>query len=271
MNVDNYILLDVDGSISYYGYNVNRGATGSDSNWAIRRVVTVGSDTTEDWVGGSAFGYIAVWDDRTSYFTEPSGSLNFTYSIATRGESSTIFTSWDRLIGLTRYEISVTDENGILLNALGSKAINRNWTTSIKDVRLAFPGKTNQTYDFSVSAINNAGFTVSTTQIVTPDTIAPNFVIQPNATIIGATGVYVYSQLNENGTVYAYTLNHPSVNVSVDTILTSGFNTSDTGSGATISITGLTSSTNYNVWVVAQDDAGNVQSGPFKLDVKTIA
>lgn len=111
-----------------------------------------------------------------------------------------------------------------------------------------------------------------------PDTTPPNFSTSyPNVSSVGQTQVTVTVMLNENGKVYAGVLadnataptsaelkNNSIAFLAHDSNLSVIANTS-----TSINLTGLTANTDYDLYVVAEDVANNLQVAPVKLDIKT--
>ena len=58
-------------SCLYYGYNMNLGATGSDSTWSIRKVSTVDGVSTVNWSNNSMTVMASTWDNRVESFKKP--------------------------------------------------------------------------------------------------------------------------------------------------------------------------------------------------------
>lgn len=101
------------------------------------------------------------------------------------------------------------------------------------------------------------------------DTTAPTFSSGPASASVLDTSFNITATLNEWGTVYSLVQAAATAAPSVATIIASGESAADTGSGVTISHTGLTASTDYTAYVVAKDDDGNTQASATEVDVTT--
>lgn len=103
-----------------------------------------------------------------------------------------------------------------------------------------------------------------------PDITAPTFAVAPTATNIQETSFDITATLNENGTVYGYLLADGSPAPDTDTVIANAQQSFvDSGSGGTLSFTGLTVDTNYDVYVVAEDTVANKQASPILVEVLT--
>lgn len=163
-------------STVYYGYATDPASANSDSVWAIRKVTTSGAVDTVTWNENVLFSYNAVWNDRLETFIAPTASLNLTYSVSSNTNSfglvsSLINASWTDIKGINRYNITVTDQNGVLYDYLGNPFSNTYVTTRLTNVQsnntYIFKGVPSMTYSLTVSAVNVAGSTSSTATIKT--------------------------------------------------------------------------------------------------------
>jgi|GEM_PF-3652008 len=114
----------------------------------------------------------------------------------------------------------------------------------------------------------------------TPDTTAPVFVASPSATP-GSTKASVSASINEAGKLFAIAVADNSAAPSVAqtkagldygavTVVVAGSLTGVVANTVVIfQLNGLTGSTAYDVYVVAEDNAGNLISAVVKLDVTT--
>ncbi|RNF53082.1 DUF4347 domain-containing protein, partial [Marinomonas hwangdonensis] len=135
-------------------------------------------------------------------------------------------------------------------------------------------------------------FVIDTIQFEKPasDTAAPTFDSTPSVSNISATTVDLETDIDEAGKVYYVvvadgaqppTAAQVKAGVSYDdnngrgaTVITSGNATVSGGDFSnTFNVTGLTASTSYDIYVVAEDDEStpNMQSSVTKVDVTTIA
>ncbi|UKJ77352.1 DUF4347 domain-containing protein [Azospirillum brasilense] len=123
-----------------------------------------------------------------------------------------------------------------------------------------------------------AGFTGSTHTV---DQVAPTFDVAAATSSITNTGFTLSASLNEAGTIYYVLVPRNATAPTAaeveagtasggGTALKSGSLSASSspfdGSG---SITGLTAGTNYDLYVVAKDSAGNLMSAPVKINVST--
>jgi hypothetical protein len=176
MDLSNEWLRRDVGTVSvYYGYSRNVASTDSDRSWSILKISTVGTVDSVSWNDNSKLEYIGVWNDRVANFTTPTGSLGITYS-KTVGSFNTVSinSSWSYLTGVNTYKISVTDQNGVLYNSMGSPFLNNyateseRITTIVKgDNRFVFNGTSGMTYSFTLTGVNPVGSSASTVTITT--------------------------------------------------------------------------------------------------------
>jgi hypothetical protein len=103
-----------------------------------------------------------------------------------------------------------------------------------------------------------------------PDVTAPIFTSAPTAANILETSFDVTATLNENGTVYGYLLaNGATVPIPQQIIDNAQSTFIDSGSGGTLSYTGLTAVTDYDVYALGVDTAGNRQASGTLVNVQT--
>jgi sugar lactone lactonase YvrE len=148
----------------------------------------------------------------------------------------------------------------------------------------------NTTYDvYTVAENDESPPRIQTTptkiEVATSDTMAPVFENStPSAASITSAGLTLNTDIDEAGTIYYVVV------ADAATAPTSAEVKAGTGSGSSgevtsgnagvstgdfsnaFSITGLAGATNYDVYVVAEDDEGtpNLQSAPSKIDVSTL-
>jgi hypothetical protein len=129
-----------------------------------------------------------------------------------------------------------------------------------------------------------AGSTVVRNNVAeTGDTTPPTFSAGPASANVSDTSFDITATLNENGTVYAVVVaDGASAPSSTEVKAGTGSGGSgqlatdsaaDSGSGVTLNLTGLSASTAYDVYVVAEDDEGtpNLQASPTLVNVTTIS
>lgn len=105
-----------------------------------------------------------------------------------------------------------------------------------------------------------------------PDVTAPTFSVAPATANVTDTDLDVTATMDEDGTVYVKVLSDGASAPTVANIIaTPNFTGVDSGSGVSISVTGLTASTAYDIYVAAEDEAGNNIASAVKLDVTTAA
>jgi|TARA_R110000782_G_scaffold144941_1_gene237781 hypothetical protein len=175
MNLSNdWIRRDVvDASTVYYGYTNNEETADSSKEWIILKLSTVGTVDSVYWSNNSRISYISSWNQRVQSFNPPTGPLSITYSI-TNITPSDIFLdlSWNYLLGVDRYKISITDQNNILYNSTNTPFVSSPYTlerlTNITYLnKYRFTGKRNMTYNVSITGVNMAGASSSNVSIST--------------------------------------------------------------------------------------------------------
>ncbi len=163
-------------STIYYGYSTNLSSLVSDNTWAIRKVTTSGTVDTVTWNDNTISNYTAIWDDRIETFTAPTSSISITWSVSNTTNSfnitkSIINTSWDAIKGINKYDITVTDQNGITYNYLGNEFNNTYATSKVTNsqntTNYIFNGIPSMTYSITITGINAAGSTSSTVNVLT--------------------------------------------------------------------------------------------------------
>ena len=117
--------------------------------------------------------------------------------------------------------------------------------------------------------------------ILTIDITPPTFSVAPASASILETSFNITAQLNEDGTIYAVVVaDGASAPTSAEVKAGTGSggsgqlaigNASDTGTGVTIPLTGLTQNTAYDVYVVGEDLTTNLQASPTLVNVTTEA
>jgi len=135
-----------------------------------------------------------------------------------------------------------------------------------------------------VNTVLDANFQpIATTTAPVADTTAPTFVTTyPKSTAITASSFSIQVQLNEIGTAYlivvpngtaAPTSQQVKDGTASGSILSRSIAVTAANTTATMNATGVSDATNYDVYVVAEDDEStpNLQSSPVKVDVLTTA
>ena len=116
----------------------------------------------------------------------------------------------------------------------------------------------------------------------TADTTPPSFESGPTINNKGANNFDIAATLDEGGTIYYVALNDGAAAPTAEEVKSgtgsggataevSGNTVASSGTEASMSATGLTSNTAYDVYVIAEDDAStpNLQASPVVLDVTT--
>ena len=178
--------------------------------------------------------------------------------------------------------VTVTDLasiTGAADNNFNSVAI----STINSDTSLSLAGLVDGTYKvYTVDAAGN--LSVVSSNSVTIDSTAPTFDVAASVASVTSSGFTPSASLNESGTVYYVVVANgataPTVaEVKVGTAsgggaaLASGNNIASTGSFDTgfSAVTGLSASTDYDVYFVAKDATNNDQTSVTKVDVTTSA
>jgi hypothetical protein len=128
--------------------------------------------------------------------------------------------------------------------------------------------------------VNPFQFYVKATATNAIDGTPPSFTTAPYATNITSSGLGIRAKINENGKIYFIVVSDgatapSSANVKAGisysgvTIRASGNVTASAGVLASLTASGLVTGTAYDVYVVAEDGAFNLQASPVKLDVTT--
>lgn len=95
--------------------------------------------------------------------------------------------------------------------------------------------------------------------LVQIDTLAPTYLVGPMSNAITASTFEIYTQLNENGTVYVKLMGTGDPEPDGETIVTdSDYSSNDTGAGVTFNFTELSETTEYKAYLVAEDVNGNI-------------
>jgi hypothetical protein len=163
--------------------------------------------------------------------------------------------------------------------ASGTSAIND--IALIPGYALAANGTTIEQIPLQLSsAVSIASDTVS---VAVTDTLPPTFDVAPAAANIALTSFDLSASINEGGTIYYVVVANNATAPSVAEIMagqaSGGGAALKAGNSAvgttpftgTFTVTGLTASTNYDVYVVAQDSQGtpNVMATAIKVDMAT--
>ncbi len=129
-------------------------------------------------------------------------------------------------------------------------------------------------------APNDEGFGTTTT--ANPDTTPPVFVTAPSSTNVHQTLASVRASINEAGVLYAVVVadgaTAPSalqvksgLNADGTNALASGHVSAAASNVVSLNLSGLTAESALDIYVVAADASGNVQSGVIELDITTTA
>jgi hypothetical protein len=107
--------------------------------------------------------------------------------------------------------------------------------------------------------------------VVQKDTTAPVFIEgYPSAGNIGITGLTLFTQMDEAGTVYYAVYAGDAAEPSIEVLEAEGIAVDVPDSEEiSIDINGLQADTYYNIYVIAEDKKGNLQTGIVRLSVIT--
>lgn len=157
----------------YYGYSYDLNAAAADNVWSIKKVTTSGSIETVEWTNSGS--YLSKWDDRVASFVSPTVSLSLTYSTSLGTYNNVIFDiSWNQIIGVNLYQITISETEKVYSGQGVQIYSNPNFdnllaTDVVKNFgKYIYPhGSSNLTYSVTVMAMNVAGSTSSSINILT--------------------------------------------------------------------------------------------------------
>lgn len=121
----------------------------------------------------------------------------------------------------------------------------------------------------------------SVPQSTPADVTPPTFSSAPSSDNIAETSFDIDAQINENGTIYAVVVaNGATAPTPAEVKAGTGSGGSgelatdsaaDSGSGVTLNLTGLSGLTQYDCYVIAEDDSSNLQTSVTLVEVTTLA
>lgn len=174
------------------------------------------------------------------------------------------------------------DDGGVAAAASGSQAVGSTGTQNVTVTGLA-EATTYYVHFVQADAAGNDSTPVTSPAAATADVTAPTFTSGPIASAASETTLEVDATINEAGTVYAVVLADGSSAPSAAQVkagqdagggaaLASASSAASAGVGVTLSLTGLTGNTDYDVYVLAEDDEStpNVQATATLTEVKTL-
>ena len=159
LNNDNWTRRIGDGisSGTYWGY-ATPGTPSGTTGWAIRRWITDGSDALIQFANDCG-SFENIWSERIDCFSVPASAVTI---LETGSTSTSIWARWNRISGVSRYLVKITDSNGVTVGKWND------WTlTNEYNARMdLLPPST--TYNVTITAKNKAGsksktITISTT------------------------------------------------------------------------------------------------------------
>lgn len=139
-----------------------------------------------------------------------------------------------------------------------------------------------KTYDFVFWHTNGyVNVIIIDAEYLVTDITPPTFSVSPASSNVVTTAFDITATLSENGTVYAVVVaDGATAPTSTEVKAGTGSGGSgelatdsatDSGSGVTLNLTGLSSSTDYDVYVVGEDASGNLMASPTLVNVTTAA
>ncbi|MCU4676762.1 cadherin domain-containing protein, partial [Catenovulum sp. 2E275] len=251
--------------------------------------------TTE--TGCSAYAPLCAWDAGTPSNNPPSFNSSASTNFAENGTGTVLDVNADNGDGGSNdsgvtYSLSGTD--ALLFNIDSSSGVITFKTAP--DYESPADNGGNNIYNITVTANDGESSNNTATQnvaitVTDIDEAAPSFENStPSENTINHNQAVFNLDINEGGTVYAIVVvdgafapNAAQVKAGVDYDMGSGRSaevissanvTLNSGSySGTITLTGLTASTAYDIYFIAEDDEGtpNLQSSPTKLDITTTA
>ena len=160
---------DSSGTNSYYGYSLVQNPADTDNSFSIRQV-SGGSSSNTKWANGDITYFGSSWTNRASYFTSPTSSLGFTWSVTTASDTRFASFTWSIIPGVDRYIISTQDSGSRFLSSGGTLIMSpnnpRKYSESLNNTShyvQYFQGS--GTYTVTISATNSVGYTSSAATI----------------------------------------------------------------------------------------------------------
>ena len=152
---------------SYYGYNLNLNASDTDNNWLIRQVSVISNIETTKWSSNDLSQYYSVWNNRTSYFSQPLAP-SLTYSLVT---PNGVRVSWVGVTGVSVYNYSIKDMNGNNITYLLDAGLNTYSSINPQLINQTsfsvYNLKSGNTYSISVTSVNTYGSATSSLTLTT--------------------------------------------------------------------------------------------------------
>lgn len=144
------------------------------------------------------------------------------------------------------------------------------WPSTWNDGDSPVTTNTSEFNEITILFVSNNDIRIVNRIVSVPDFVAPEFVGTPSATNVQETSFDITATLNENGTVYGYLLANGSTAPTLQEIIDNAQDSFiDSGSGGTLSFTGLVAETDYDVYLVAEDELGNRQAASTLVEVLT--
>jgi hypothetical protein len=128
-------------------------------------------------------------------------------------------------------------------------------------------------YDYDIEGYVTSGHSGAYSGIL--NTFAPlsptrSFRVNPSIASVNSSSITVnHGRLNLYGTVHLLPLLNGSPEPTADDIITSGWDTGDMGYNSSLTLTGLSPSTDYDVYAIGTDEDGLYPSGIIKLEAIT--
>lgn len=166
-NALNWIRRDINPPVTYYGYSYDMNAADGDNTWSIKKVTVSGTVETVKWTNGN-YNKVSKWSERVASFATPTGSLGLTCST----DGLSLYVNWNQLSGVDNYQVKISSGN-VVYTDLGSELYdNQNLNSSQVTKTVINSGSyayryasTGNTYNVTVTAVNVAGSSASTTTI----------------------------------------------------------------------------------------------------------
>ena len=215
---------------------------------------------------------VSSFGDTTNNRHSQTAAIVFTYDFTGAVEGAT------RVLEITSNGDDITVPTGVAKSGF----LNNNSTTLLSVDENVITPENGKTYQFIFWYVNGyVNIVIIDSEFITVDTNPPVYTVAPAITNLGSTSFDVTATINEIGTTYTVVLADGATaptpaEVKAGTgsggaAVEGSGNQADSGSGVTISITGLTASTNYDVYVVSEDDSGNIQAAVTALAASTPA
>jgi len=204
-------------------------------------------------------------------------------TVGSTGAVTSTTVSFNSPVNLTSIHlVNFTGNTWVLTPTGGSNSVVNNSVTGGTVANLNWIGVTS--FAITKDGVGTEQFIFDEIVVNTADLIAPTFDSTPSSASISDTGFTLNTDINEAGTIYYVVVANGATAPSSAEVkagtgnggsgeVTSGNAAVSTGGFTNaFSVTGLTGGTDYDVYVVAEDDEGtpNLQANPTKIDVTTI-